>query len=54
LEGVNPLLKWMIKKWVARPAYHGIFAKARVNVMGDSREGYGNFESMAFRNPPRH
>lgn len=50
LEGVNPVLKWLIKKVVARPVYHGIFAEVRLSIFDHSWEGFGNYESMVFRN----
>jgi hypothetical protein len=50
LEGVNPLLKWLIKTLIARPAYHGVFAKVRLNIFDQSVDGFGNYESMVFRN----
>jgi hypothetical protein len=49
LEGVNPVLKYLIKKLVAKPVYHGISAKARLEISNIRLEGYGNFESMVFR-----
>jgi hypothetical protein len=50
LEDVNPVLKWLIKKMVARPAYHGMFARARLRIFENSWDGFGNYESMVFRN----
>ena len=49
LEGVNPALKFLIKKLIAKPAYHGIFCKVRLEINTEYVEGYGNFESMVFR-----
>jgi len=49
LEGVNPLLKFLIKKLIAKPAYHGILSKVRLNIKNSNLEGSGNFESMVFR-----
>ena len=49
LEGVNPVLKFLIKKLVAKPFYHGIFCKVRLEINTICAEGYGNFESMVFR-----
>ena len=49
LEGVNPILKFLIKKLIAKPSYHGIFCKVRLEINTASVEGYGNFESMVFR-----
>jgi hypothetical protein len=49
LEGVNPLLKWLIRTLIARPAYHGIFARVRLQIFNQSIDGFGNYESMVFR-----
>jgi hypothetical protein len=49
LEGVNPIVKFLIKLLIARPAYHGIFASVRLEINGKIFEGTGNFESMVFR-----
>ena len=49
LEGVNPVLKFFIKKLIAKPAYHGILSKVRLNINNNYLEGSGNFESMVFR-----
>lgn len=49
LEGVNPAFKFLIKRLVAKPVYHGIFAKVRLVIKDSSLEGSGNFESMVFR-----
>ncbi len=50
LEGVNPLLKWLIKHLVSRPAYFGILADAAVTVAGAKMKGMATYESMLFRN----
>jgi hypothetical protein len=49
LEGVNPVLKFLIKRLVARPVYHGILTKVRLEINKTRLEGSGNFESMVFR-----
>jgi len=49
LEGVNPVFRYLIKRWVAKPQYHGILARVRLQVKDSELEGYGNFESMVFR-----
>jgi hypothetical protein len=49
LEGVNPVLKFFIKKLIAKPVYHGILTKVRLNIKNSHHEGSGNFESMVFR-----
>lgn len=50
LEGVNPLMKWLIKHLVSRPAYFGILADATVTVAGEEMKGMAIYESMVFRN----
>jgi hypothetical protein len=49
LEGVNPLLRFLIRQLVGRPAYHGVLAKVRLEIGNQILEGSGNFESMVFR-----
>jgi hypothetical protein len=49
LEGVNPLLKSLIKRMIAKPVYHGILANAKLKVNDYNLQGYGNIESMIFR-----
>jgi len=49
LDGVNPVLKFLIRKLIAKPVYHGIIAKVRTVIHNNHIEGYGNFESMVFR-----
>ena len=49
LEGVNPALKFLIKKLIAKPVYYGILSKVRLNIKNNNLEGSGNFESMVFR-----
>jgi hypothetical protein len=49
LDGVNPVLKFIIKKLLAKPAYHGIFAKVMIEINNERLYGSGNFESMVFR-----
>ncbi|KPL26486.1 MAG: hypothetical protein AMS23_01570 [Bacteroides sp. SM1_62] len=49
LEGVNPVLKWLIKKLVAKPVYHGLLSKVSIRLKNKSWEGFGNFEAMVFR-----
>ncbi len=46
---VNPVLRWLIKKTIARPAYHGVLAKVNLFLEDKKIEGIGNFESMIFR-----
>jgi|GEM_PF-1281237 hypothetical protein len=49
LEGLNPVMKFMINRLVAKPSYHGIFANVKVEVNEEQLTGSGNFESMVFR-----
>lgn len=49
LDGIDPVLKFLIKKLITRPAYHGILAKVRAEINNTVFEGPGNFESMVFR-----
>ena len=49
LEGINPVLKFFIKKLIAKPVYHGILSKVRLNIKNNNLEGSGNFETMVFR-----
>ena len=49
LEGVNPVVKYLIKKFVAKPSYHSILAKVKLRINDCEQEGYGNYESMVFR-----
>lgn len=50
LEGVNPLLKWLIKVLVSKPAYYGILAESTLNIAGEEIKGVGLYEVMSFRN----
>jgi hypothetical protein len=50
IETVHPFLKWLIKKLIAKPAYHGILAKAQLKIGNEIIKGTGNYESMVFRN----
>ena len=49
LEGVNPIIKMLIKNFFAKPAYHGILAKVKFRINDNDLEGSGNYESMVFR-----
>ena len=49
LDGVNPAIKYLIKRLVARPVYHGILTRVRFEINNSQMEGPGNFESMVFR-----
>ena len=50
LKGVNPLIAWLIKRLVARPAYYGINSTARLETPDQKLIGFGNYELMLFRN----
>ena len=49
LEGVTPILKWLINVFVSSPAYYGILADATINIEHESIKGIGNYEMMFFR-----
>jgi len=49
LKGVNPLIAWLVKGLVARPAYYGIYSTAMLKTPNQKLEGFGNFELMLFR-----
>ena len=49
LEGITPVMKFMIKLLIARPVYHGILAKTVLEINNERLQGSGNFESMVFR-----
>ena len=50
LEGVNPVIKWLIKHLVSRPAYYGISAESSLNIAGEEIKGIAIYEFMLFRN----
>ncbi len=49
LDGVPPILKWFIKKFIARPVYCGLFARVSMEIKSKKLNGFGNYEYMAFR-----
>lgn len=49
LDGVNFLLKFIIKKFVARPAYFGNLASVKLKLNNKEQKGRGNYETMIFR-----
>ena len=49
LKGVNRVFKYLIKKLVARPVYHVIYVRVKLKIKESDLEGYGNIESMVFR-----
>lgn len=50
LRGVNPIISWLIKSVVARPAFYGIISTAILELPNQKLAGYGNYEKMIFRN----
>jgi len=50
LEGVNPVITWLIKYLVSRPAYYGIWADSSLNIAGEEIKGIGIYECMVFKN----
>ena len=49
LKGVNPLIAWLVKCFVARPAYYGINSTAKLEIPNQKYVGFGNYELMLFR-----
>jgi len=49
LSGVNPLIAWLIKSFIAKPAYYGIWSTAVLETPDQKLEGFGNYELMLFR-----
>jgi hypothetical protein len=49
LSGVNPLMAWLVKSFVAKPAYYGIYSRAILKTPNQKLEGLGNYELMLFR-----
>lgn len=49
LDEVPPFLKWFIRKFVARPAYYGLFARVTMEMENKKMDGFGNYEYMVFR-----
>ena len=50
LAGINPVIRFLIRWLIAKPAYHGILAKVRLEIGTNILKSSGNFESMVFRN----
>jgi len=50
LEGVNPLLKRLIKAFISRPAYYGILADSAIKIADKPMRGTALYEYMSFRN----
>jgi hypothetical protein len=46
---VNPLIAWLVKSLIARPAYYGIYSTAILETPNQKLEGFGNYELMLFR-----
>ena len=51
LRGMNPLIAWLVKSLVARPAYYGIKSTALLETQNQKLVGFGNYELMFFRKP---
>ena len=49
LGGVNPLIARLIKSFVARPAYYGIYSTAKLKTPNHEFDGFGIYEFMLFR-----
>jgi hypothetical protein len=49
LREVNPLIAWLVKSFVARPAYYGIYSTAILETPNQKLEGFGIYELMLFR-----
>jgi len=49
LDDVPSIAKWLIKKFIARPAYYSLFARVSMEINGKMLKGYGNYEYMVFR-----
>jgi hypothetical protein len=50
LQGISPFIAWLIKNFVARPAYFGITCTAELKTPKHKLTGIGNYEFMLFRN----
>ncbi len=51
LRGVNPLIARLVKSFVARPAYYGIYSTAILETQNQKLDGFGISELMLFRKP---
>jgi hypothetical protein len=49
LKDVNPLIAWLVKRLVARPAYYGINSTAIIETPNQKYAGFGNYELMLLR-----
>jgi hypothetical protein len=49
LEGVNPFIRWLIKRLISRPAYYGILADATIKMADEEVKGRAIYELMSFR-----
>lgn len=49
LEGVNPFIRWLIKRLLSRPAYYGILADATIKIADEEVKGRAIYELMSFR-----
>ena len=50
LRGVNPIITWLIKSLIAKPAYYGIYSNAILETSEQKLVGFGFYELMLFRN----
>jgi hypothetical protein len=50
LEEIHLVPKWIIKSFIARPVYFGIYSDAVLTLENKKINGFGNYEVMAFRN----
>ena len=49
LEGVNPIIRWLIKLLVSRPAYYGILADSTIKIADKEIKGMALYELMSLR-----
>ena len=49
LENINPFARFLIRTFIAKPAYYGVLARIKLQINGISLQGEGNYESMVFR-----
>jgi hypothetical protein len=49
LENISPVARFLIRTFIAKPAYHGVLARIKLQINGISLQGEGNYESMVFR-----
>jgi hypothetical protein len=49
IEGVNPIIRWLIKQLVSRPAYYGILADSTIKIADKEIKGMALYELMSLR-----